>query len=316
MLRLITRGQRYEEGGNCATIVAVSAPLVIFALMATSKIDARHLDLRIVPAADVLLHEQTDPERVARLEQYLRDDNVLRNPPVVAEAETEAGRRYVVLDGATRSTALRNAGCKDMLVQVVPYGDDSDVRLEAWYHLLRHHAMDAVLAALPSIDGAVVQQTTLEEAHARLADRRAAAAIAISEHDVRCIGTADPSSDRGPIIRALVAHYGGFGEIYRIVHQDLVDTIRGADDTPAVVVFPTWRPVDIVHAALQHDLLPAGITRHVIPGRALNVNLSLDVLTFDAPNEDKNKWLQSWLTAKIMAKKVRYYHEPVFVFDD
>jgi hypothetical protein len=296
--------------------VAECSGMVIFVPMATSKIDTRHLDLRIVPAHDVLLHELTDPERVRRLEQYLRDDNVLRNPPVVAEVQTPDGMRYVVLDGATRTTALRNAGCRDILVQVVPYGDDAEVTLEAWYHLLRHHAMDAVLDAMQRMEGAVVTTTNLEQAHAMLADRTAAAAIALTENDVRCIGTTDPSHDRGPIIRSLVQHYGGFGEIYRIVNRDLLETIRSADDVPAVVIFPTWSPADLTRAALAGDLLPAGITRHVIPGRALNVNLSLDVLTFEAPCGEKNAWLQSWLTAKIMAKKVRYYHEPVFVFDD
>jgi hypothetical protein len=83
-----------------------------------------------------------------------------------------------------------------------------------------------------------------------------------------------------------------------------------------VVMFPAWTPNDISRAATSGDLLPAGITRHVIPGRALNVNISLDMLLLDAPRASKSAWLERWLSSKITARKVRFYHEAVFVFDD
>jgi hypothetical protein len=60
-------------------------------------------DLRFFAARDVLLHEEEDPERVERLVDRLRDEGVLRNPPVVAEL---GDGRVVVLDGANRVTAL------------------------------------------------------------------------------------------------------------------------------------------------------------------------------------------------------------------
>jgi hypothetical protein len=110
--------------------------------------------------------------------------------------------------------------------------------------------------------------------------------------------------------------YGGFGEIYRIVHGDLIQTLERTDRVPSIVLFPSWTPSEIVRFARDGDLLPAGITRHVIPGRALNVNVSLDILSIDTPTTSANEWLDQWLTAKIKRKKVRYYHEPVFVFDD
>ena len=42
--------------------------------------------------------------------------------------------------------------------------------------------------------------------------------------------------------------------------------------------------------------LPTGITRHVIPGRALRVNLPLSVLIDERQTtEAKNEWLRGWM---------------------
>lgn len=280
-----------------------------------TSLDTRHLDLRIVPVEQLFLHEETDPDRVDRLRTSMERDGILRNPPIVAEVPGSSPVRYVVLDGATRTTATRAIGCHDILVQVVPY-DMTVIRLEAWYHLLRDNAARTVLDRLRHLDGAVVSMTTVAEAEAALAANEAAAAIMETPERTHLLTKAGADTSVPHILRQLVRLYGGFGEIHRIVNDDLQATIRRAEGCPAIVLFPAWREADILRAAAEGDLLPAGITRHVIPGRALNVNISLDMLDIAAPIEEKNAWLQRWLTAKVTGKKARYYHEPVFVFDD
>ena len=49
-------------------------------------------DLRVVPVADLLLHEQHDAQRSEPLLQRLRTDGVLKNPPIVA---AKIGRAHV-----------------------------------------------------------------------------------------------------------------------------------------------------------------------------------------------------------------------------
>ena len=60
--------------------------------------DVAEITLRIVNADDILLHEGQDPLVVAKLAQRLQTDRMLRNPPIVSEAN----ERYIILDGATR----------------------------------------------------------------------------------------------------------------------------------------------------------------------------------------------------------------------
>lgn len=274
----------------------------------TARIDSKDLDLRVVPATRVLLHEETDPERVSRLRSALQNDGFLRNPPIVAEANGD----YVVLDGATRTTALRSLGCRDIVVQVVPYAPDR-TGLEAWYHLLPHVAARHVIDGLEALPDVGVSVTTLDDAEQQLARRSAAAAIVVdsSTAHVLTVSESIPAT-----LRALVKLYGGFGEVFRIVHEDLQRVVRSQTDVEAVVLFPAWKPDDIISAARAGDLLPAGITRHVIPGRVLNLGISLDMLQIEASETAKQTWLEGWLTRKILARKVRFYHESVFMFDD
>jgi len=46
------------------------------------------------------------------------------------------------------------------------------------------------------------------------------------------------------------------------------------------------------------------------------LTLPLYILESDQPLADKNAWLDQWLTAKMRARHVRYYQEPVFLFDE
>jgi L-serine kinase (ATP) / ParB family transcriptional regulator, heme-responsive regulator len=287
-----TKPQRYEQ--RCSFVVM------------NARIEPHELRLKIVESDRVLLHEQTDPLRVERLTDSLLRDGMLRNPPVAAR--TSDGR-YVVLDGATRTTALKNLGARHMLIQSVPYSSD-DCRLEAWYHVLPDDAASRAQAFV-NAHGGDMTECSVDEAVVALAERTALAAMTREDGSAVLLTSTDHS-----ILRDLVGVYGGAGEIYRIVHDDLVQIVRRAEACPCVVMFPTFTPEEILRSAVEGDLLPAGITRHLISGRALNVNIPLVRLFTDEEREEKKQWLKAWLTQKILNKKVRYYHEPVFIFDD
>src|SRR5581483_3330233 len=81
--------------------------------------EAKELNLSIVSLDDVLLHEEIEHKRVDKLIERLRADRVLKNPPIVTKVENGDTTRYIVLDGASRSTALRELNVPDILVQIV-----------------------------------------------------------------------------------------------------------------------------------------------------------------------------------------------------
>ncbi len=94
-------------------------------------------DLRVVQAADLLLHEQHDVQRSEPLAKRIASDGVLRNPPIVAPVD--GGPPFVVLDGANRVTAAA-LGLAHIVVQVVDY-EDPALMLDTWHHLAGLHRL-------------------------------------------------------------------------------------------------------------------------------------------------------------------------------
>ena len=62
--------------------------------------------------------------------------------------------------------------------------------------------------------------------------------------------------------------------------------------------------------------MQAGITRRVIPRRALRLNFPLAVLRDDWPLIEKNGYLKDWLKEKMANKTARFYQESTFLFDE
>src|SRR3954452_7794368 len=135
------------------------------------KVGGEHLDipdLRLLPAESLVLHEHADEKRVARLEARLRADNFLKNPPIVAPIP--GTDRYVVLDGANRTSAVRRAGLPHILVQVVDYKSDQ-VRLNTWNHLVTGRDPETFLSDIEKVPGLTVKRSSGTEARHQLESR-------------------------------------------------------------------------------------------------------------------------------------------------
>ncbi len=268
--------------------------------------------LRMAAASDLLLHEEADPARIERLSSRLREEGVLRNPPLVA-ALPPGG--YVVLDGANRTGALVALGARVVPLQVVDYADPG-VRLEVWSHFLldaadipsRLRAQDLTVRALPKTADLVPERT-------------AAVCYVAAGDNVYAV-------ELGPApavtLAAVVGAYKGTFRIYRAPGLDPGEGIDGqlqrltrdygTDGT--LIVFPQLTKADILGIARAPAKLPTGITRHVIGGRALRLNVPLDVLTASGTVREKDAWLADYVRRKLLDNRVRYYPEATFLFDE
>ena len=83
-----------------------------------------------------------------------------------------------------------------------------------------------------------------------------------------------------------------------------------------LVIFPQYDPSEVIELSRDGELLPAGLTRHLIQGRALRINYPLSDLRSDDPLEAKNARLLTWLDHKLSTKEVRFYGETTFLFDE
>lgn len=264
-------------------------------------------DLRVVPRDAVALHEEADPARVAALADRLRTDGALRNPPIAAALP---GETFVVLDGANRTSALAALEIPVVPLQVVEY-DDPAIRLDVWRHLIVE-PLD-LLAAWRAA-GVPLERTT-RAAAARALDQHAIAGYVVTGEAAFAV---PPSPDRelAAVLRQVVGTYRGVTRIYRVPTEDVEALAREYGHVQAVVVFPRLDKSDILTIAAASTKLPTGITRHIIPGRALRLNVPLEALRAPGDAAGKHRWLQDVIRGRLLDHRVRYYPEGVFLFDE
>ena len=278
------------------------------------KLEPSAIQLRFVPLDHLLLHEEDDPYRVKRLEVVLEREGKLRNPPLVAAHHD----RYIVLDGATRTTALRNMGYRDALVQIVDYGSEA-VQVRTWHHVVVGLSHNHLLATLADVDGVTLQPVDGDAAGRMLDARQIAAAIMMRNGQWFAALIDDAQADdnrRADLLCRLVAEYRGKAEVHRTIELDIPMLAQEYTDLTAVITFPIFTPDEISQIAIAGSKVPMGITRHVVVGRALGIDVPLGMLNDAQSLETKNAWLAEQIHERLKANKVRLYQEPVFVFDE
>jgi hypothetical protein len=209
-------------------------------------------DLHILRTDSLRPHEHHDDKRAAPIAEALRRDGVLRNPPVVLRLGG-ATERYVVLDGANRTSAFRQLGLEHVLAQVVHPGDNQ-VEVETWNHVLLSVGEDEILALLAG-------------------------------------------AGRVTGLNRLVQAYQSRAHVERTNAGVLDDVVAAFPSATALMVFLGFHVQDIVEAVSQDLLLPGGLTRFIVSPRALRA-------------------LAQWVKDKVSQRKVRYYAEATYLFDE
>ena len=271
-------------------------------------------DLQIMPVDLLLPHEEHDTQRAAPLIERIRTATQWLNPPVVAKINESS--RYVILDGANRHYALQVLGYEHILVQVVEY-DSEAVVLETWHHAVRDLAIEAFLPPIHAIDGVSVEETSLLDARAALASRGILCYTVLDDGRVYALRQDNSLFSRTTMLRRVVDVYKHEGRLNRVTHDEIGTAREMYPDLLGIVVFPRYEPAEIMVAARDGDLLPPGITRHIIYGRALRLNYPLAELQAPGlPLEEKNARLMAWVRERLSAKHIRFYAEPTFLFDE
>ncbi len=267
--------------------------------------------LRIVHSSDVIVHEEVDPGRVERLAQRLQSDGFLKNPAVVAGA----GGQYVVLDGATRVTALRELGIRDLLVQIVDY-HAPNIQLYAWFHVVVGMPRGILLEEIEALEGVEIKVMDLELARRALSLRTILCYLLLQDGTVLGVKGGMNLEAQVTLLNNIVDAYKGKAQVYRVMSDEMEGLLEEFPDLTAAIVFPCYSRGEIMRMSLNRAKLPMGVTRHIISGRALGLNVDLVMLDADIPLDQKNVWLDNLIKRKIKDSRVRFYQEPVFRFDE
>ncbi|MBI3943110.1 MAG: ParB N-terminal domain-containing protein [Chloroflexi bacterium] len=269
--------------------------------------------LKIVPTESLILHEECEPSRVDRLRIRLQAEGVLKNPPIVAPIPDAS--QYVVMDGANRVSALKELGIRHVLVQEVHYTDPG-VSLTTWNHLVADIDKQDLFQAIRKIPGIALRRTDLDAARRAWLSRELLAYIVCRDFDVHAIEGGGTLEEDAALLVEMSQVYRGIATIYRVNTDDMRQLLPYYDNPAAVIIYPRYEPSDILRLALQNGKVPTGITRHVIPRRALRVNVDIRILAAEESLEQKQVWLETWIKEKLRKKEVRFYQESTYLFDE
>jgi hypothetical protein len=267
-------------------------------------------DLQFVSLSEVVSHEWEDPARVDRLKEMLRQEDILRNPPLVARTPT----CYVVLDGTTRTHALLELGIRDALVQVVDTAAPG-FRLSTWHHMVGNIPGDSLIESLRKLEFEIVALAPAE-ASAMLLRRELVCYIMLKNAGIFGVCAEHDSNEMAVRLNAIVDLYRDNGEIIRVPSSHLATALEEHPTAETLFAFPQFTHEEILSLAEEGLRVPAGITRFVIPERMLGINVDLGLLRANIPVEHKNQILDTYLNACVEEGKVRLYEEAVLVFEE
>ncbi len=265
-------------------------------------------ELHILSLDGVVLHEEADMERVARLVDRFSADGFLKNPPVVGRPP---GDPPIVLDGANRITALRKLHYPHVLVQELDLFDGG-LRLESWHHAIESIPAEALLEAASKVDGV----TLVEGEDPHISHPTVLARLRLpGGRSVTLTGDGD-LLDRVEQLHAITRVYHRFSNFDRVSYSGMEHLRRHYPNLTALLSFRHFTLEDLHRITARNRTVPSGITRILLPKRALRFNLQLEVLRAELSLEEKEQWLQQTIRQKVRDKAIRFYREPTFFFDE
>ena len=275
-------------------------------------------DLQLVPTVKVRFHEHPERNRTLRLVERVKKERFLRNPPIVADM---GDGEYLLLDGANRVSAFLELEYSHIPVQVVDYGDER-VQLKGWHHLL----VNGRSLELRRKYGQLTQVKLEEVPRARLShylELRMVYAVLVDE-SANCWGLFSSGCDaninmheRIAVMEKVVGAYESQSKLERIKLADfslLPEVMRSVEHQ--LCLFPVLAKNELLQLARENVMIPTGLTRHLIPGRALGINLELGFLTEMDTAEEKEAHFQRYIDSLEMEGRIRFYEESVFVMNE
>ena len=268
--------------------------------------------LKIVPISEIIFHEDPDAERATKLIEYIRKENKLKNPPVVTTHPENS--KYILLDGANRLTALQTLGIPDVLVQLIDLFDPG-LQLLHWHHAVEKFSKRSFLEAIKNLPDISVEMRKINELKEN-ENGDLLCQIQFADGEVYAVHAHADLFHRVTDLRNITDIYKGFQYMDRVSYTSLDHLKKNYIDFCAVIVFRKLVKQELVEVTTNGVRIPSGITRIILPKRALRLNVPLDILRFDVPIDQKNYWLQNRINEQIKDKSIRFYHEPTFLFDE
>ena len=216
-------------------------------------------------------------------------------------------------------------GLKTILAQVVDYNNQEEVELSSWIHLFKTKQKD-FFRHIKKYKILMIKKAHIDQIGPRYIkekDLGRLVTVVDKKEGSFLVMTAGNFVEKIKRINYIVSFYehsinrsilpfpmtSRNIRLFFYEHPNL--NFYDNPDTNLMVIFPNFTPQQIIEVVKAGALVPAGITRHLIKGRCLNVNVPLDF--FD--NNKSLTWLNRNFDRFLLKKGVRIYEESTIHFE-
>ncbi|MFQ6610903.1 MAG: ParB N-terminal domain-containing protein [Fidelibacterota bacterium] len=264
-------------------------------------------ELAIVKIQQLKFHEQPDWQRVEKIIKSLRRRGQLKNPPVTTRIDKTA--EYLIIDGANRVTALRILGYENILIQVVDL-NSPDLVLSNWHHVLKGLKSDDLTRLINQVEGLTLKTRVSVAPEDRLFS------IHFANGNNFAVLSDLSFEQKIDQLHQFFTLYHGEYFLDRVSYRDPERLHRVYNGYAALIQYQPLKKQQIITMVENNLLLPSGLTRFILPKRALGCNLDLTLLRGQKTDQERRKILTQFLAQKLRDNKIRFYHEPTFHFDN
>jgi uncharacterized ParB-like nuclease family protein len=278
-------------------------------------LDTLFPEIDVLPISELMLHENESVERTAKLQERIRADGFLRNPVIVAKVRRSSRLHYLLLDGVHRISALKNLGCRDVVAQLIDYSNEA-VKVEVWHQLIRGADPLNLLKSLKHFFGKTLIKKPEAEANELRKKDFILMHLLLKNGQSYIVERQSNLQSTTAKIREFVKILASSGELHRVNEDEAKSVMKSSSAAVGILFIQALSKQDIVEIALSETKLPAGITRHIIPCRALGIAADLALLRVELSTAEKSKLIKLVVNQRIEDERVRFYAEPSFVFNE
>jgi len=284
------------------------------------KTDQFHLE--IISIKNILVHEEFDTSRSDDLIKKFKKSNTLTDPIIVASF---GERKYLQLDGMNRLNCFKTLGIKTILCQIVDYNDQEVVEISTWIHLFQAKKDDFFKHVKKNKD-LVIERADIEQVGPRyikekdfgrlmtVVDKKEGAFLILTGGEfVEKIKRLNyvVSFYKDSITREILSFPLTRRNVRLFFYENPHINFYENPKANLMVVFPNFTPQQVIQVVKTGGLFPAGVTKHLIKGRCLGVNVPLDLFDNSKSVAFQNKQFSKFLSGK----KVRLYEETTINFE-
>ena len=271
--------------------------------------------LAILPLHSLVIHEHHDDSRTGPLMARLESSETFTNPVIVSPLHDHTAR-YMVLDGANRTTATRRLGFDHILAQVVEQ-DELGVETKTWNHVVWDIPVETFWENIEAVEGLGFLECTAEQANDTVLNKQGLAGVHLADGRVFvALAPAINRVARNSFLNQLVDTYKRAGRMDRTPHRTIEPLKKLYPSLSGLVFMPKLRVRHLSYLVSQGHFLPAGVTRFTVSPRALRVNFPMDILRSGMRLEEKNDELDRFIKDRIENKRIRYYAEATVIYDE